>query len=298
MAGDAPSPRPCSFQVQSDRSASDLEAFEWNPSMDLLACLTTPPDSSMVVYRLLSEDQSPKLLSEKITGIGSALAWSPCGRRIAVGDCLGGVSIYDGESGAVLRSSRLHTRPVVALSWVSAETAGGQAAVPSWPLALPPLLPVPSAPSNMYACALDADPELDDGGGAFTLLASVDDSGLAVVSAGGTLALQAVPLFPEQAAVPSPVRLGCQSPASPAPLSPAAALSAAGVSNGERPARGSRRPRACRLSPGGMSISSSWCSTSSSWSATSCSRLATCSGRACARRYRPGFGARRRRRRR
>ncbi|CAK0874174.1 unnamed protein product [Prorocentrum cordatum] len=159
MAGDAPSPRPCSFQVQSDRSASDLEAFEWNPSMDLLACLTTPPDSSMVVYRLLSEDQSPKLLSEKITGIGSALAWSPCGRRIAVGDCLGGVSIYDGESGAVLRSSRLHTRPVVALSWVSAETAGGQAAVPSWPLALPPLLPVPSAPSNMYACALDADPE-------------------------------------------------------------------------------------------------------------------------------------------
>ncbi|CAK0874177.1 unnamed protein product, partial [Prorocentrum cordatum] len=185
MAGDAPSPRPCSFQVQSDRSASDLEAFEWNPSMDLLACLTTPPDSSMVVYRLLSEDQSPKLLSEKITGIGSALAWSPCGRRIAVGDCLGGVSIYDGESGAVLRSSRLHTRPVVALSWVSAETAGGQAAVPSWPLALPPLLPVPSAPSNMYACALDADPELDDGGGAFTLLASVDDSGLAVVSAGG-----------------------------------------------------------------------------------------------------------------
>ena len=31
----------------------------------------------------------------------------PCGRKIAVGDRLGGVAIYDGESGAVLHTRRL-----------------------------------------------------------------------------------------------------------------------------------------------------------------------------------------------
>merc|ERR1719460_1012875 len=87
---------PTSFKIFSDRTASDLEAFEWNASMDLLACLSAVPDSTLSIYRLLSEEQSPKLLSEKVAGGGSALAWSPCGRKVAVGDHSGGVAVYDG----------------------------------------------------------------------------------------------------------------------------------------------------------------------------------------------------------
>eukprot|EP00401_Gymnodinium_catenatum_P068841 CAMPEP_0117469242 /NCGR_PEP_ID=MMETSP0784-20121206/6589_1 /TAXON_ID=39447 /ORGANISM="" /LENGTH=170 /DNA_ID=CAMNT_0005263273 /DNA_START=46 /DNA_END=554 /DNA_ORIENTATION=+ len=142
---------PWSFRVFSDRKASDLEAFEWNASMDLLACLTAPPDSTLSIYRLLPEDQSPKLLSEKVTGIGTALAWSPCGRRVAVGDRLGGISIFDGESGAVLRTQRPHSHPVAALSWVAAGTPSDVSGELRWSRMLPPLLAVPSAPSNMYA---------------------------------------------------------------------------------------------------------------------------------------------------
>ncbi|CAE8619455.1 unnamed protein product, partial [Polarella glacialis] len=192
-------PRSTFFRAFSDRSASDLEAFEWNSTMDLLACLTAPPDSTMSIYRLLSEDQSPKLLSEKITGIGTSLAWAPCGRRIAVGDRLGGVTIYDGETGAVLHSRRPHSKPVTALSW--ADAAGhtpGSSEVP-WSHMLPPLLAVPSAPSNMFAeSPSEADGDSGGGsrgGGGFNLLVSADEGGRVVVSAGGTFPLQALELF-------------------------------------------------------------------------------------------------------
>eukprot|EP00927_Polykrikos_kofoidii_P071723 TRINITY_DN67959_c0_g1_i1.p1 TRINITY_DN67959_c0_g1~~TRINITY_DN67959_c0_g1_i1.p1 ORF type:complete len:925 (+),score=165.99 TRINITY_DN67959_c0_g1_i1:55-2829(+) len=199
--GEAVVAKPCSFRLFSDRSAAELEAFEWNASMDLLACLTTPPDSTLSIYRLLAEDRGLKILSEKISGIGTALAWSPCGRHVAVGDRLGGIAVIDGESGAVLSSQQLHHKPVAALSWVAAgapasgEVTGIGADVP-WSRMLPPLLAVPTAPGNMYADLPDVD--LGAGGvaggalsaEAFTLLVSADEGGIVVVSAGGRFMLQ------------------------------------------------------------------------------------------------------------
>eukprot|EP00931_Biecheleriopsis_adriatica_P067109 TRINITY_DN41302_c0_g1_i1.p1 TRINITY_DN41302_c0_g1~~TRINITY_DN41302_c0_g1_i1.p1 ORF type:complete len:877 (-),score=177.17 TRINITY_DN41302_c0_g1_i1:56-2488(-) len=161
--------------------------------MDLLACLTAPPDSTMSIYRLLSEDQSPKLLSEKITGVGTSLAWSPCGRRLAVGDRLGGVTIYDGETGAVLHSRRAHGKPVTALSWADAGPTGGDE--PSASRMLPPLLTVPSAPSNMYTETTAGAEEKVAGN--FSLLVSADEGGHVVISAGGSFPLQAQDLYGE-----------------------------------------------------------------------------------------------------
>eukprot|EP00928_Gymnodinium_smaydae_P029978 TRINITY_DN22420_c0_g1_i1.p1 TRINITY_DN22420_c0_g1~~TRINITY_DN22420_c0_g1_i1.p1 ORF type:complete len:871 (-),score=167.21 TRINITY_DN22420_c0_g1_i1:60-2570(-) len=188
-----------SFRIFSDRNAADLEAFEWNTSMDLLACLTAPPDSTLSIYRLLSEDRSPKLLSEKVTGVGTVLTWSPCGRKVAVGDRLGGISVFDGESGALLRSHRPHARPIVALSWVAASRPSDAALDPPLARMLPPLLAVPSAPSNMYAEVPESEAEpsdqlLNDG---LSLLVSADETGLLVVSAGGTLSLLKTVLFDE-----------------------------------------------------------------------------------------------------
>lgn len=162
--------------------------------MDLLACLTAPPDSTLSIYRLLSEEQGPKLLSEKITGIGTTLAWSPCGRKIAVGDRLGSITIYDGETGTALHSRRLHARPVASLSWSSA--LGGTEALlaePPWVHMLPPLLPVPSAPSNMYTEVADGDTEVQPGVG-LSFLASADEGGLVIVSVGGSFPLLAARL--------------------------------------------------------------------------------------------------------
>ncbi|CAE7506809.1 APC4 [Symbiodinium sp. CCMP2456] len=185
MDAEASSPKPMgAFRIFSDRSASDLEAFEWNPTMDLLACLTAPPDSTMSIYRLLSEDQSPKLLSEKITGTGSALAWSPCGRRLAVGDRLGGIAIYDGETGGVLHSRRSHAVAVTAFCWVE---SGSACEDPAWTQVLPPLLSVPSAPSNMFAEPREEAPTSAAG---LTFLASVDEGGHVVIAAGGTFPVQ------------------------------------------------------------------------------------------------------------
>ncbi|CAJ1405596.1 unnamed protein product [Effrenium voratum] len=192
------------FRIFSDRSASDLEAFEWNSTMDLLACLTAPPDSTMSIYRLLSEDQSPKLLSEKVTGVGTTLAWSPCGRRLVVGDRLGGITLYvrlqvvislneDGETGAVLHTRRSHTAPITAFCWIDAgdleDTWLARSSM------LPPLLSVPSAPSNMYA-ETPSKEELSPSG--FTLLVSLDEAGHLVVAARGTFPLQAQNLFEGQ----------------------------------------------------------------------------------------------------
>jgi len=182
------------YKIDSNRPASDLEAFEWNTSMDLLACLTAPPDSTLSIYRLLSEEQSPKLLSEKITGLGTTLAWSPCGRKIAVGDRHGGITIYDSESGAVQHAHRLHSHPISVLSWVGAGTIDELAGDTPWSRMLPPLLAVPTAPSNMYAEVPDADVEQETGED-FTLLVSGDDSGFLVISAGGTFPLQTTQLF-------------------------------------------------------------------------------------------------------
>lgn len=240
---------PQSFRPFSDRSALDLEAFEWNSSMDLLACLTAPPDSTMSIYRLLAEDQSPKLLSEKITGIGTALAWSPCGRKIAVGDRLGGVAVYDGECGTMLHVRRPHARPVAALSW----TDGGNAASvedPSWSRMLPPLLTVPSSASNMYAETHDAE-TAEQGSSDFSLLISIDDSGLVVVSANGTFTLQACQLFER----PTPQQF--ESPVHPSAGADGAGIVAAAVTwpDGllrDRPgpeALATRKPKAVRLSP-------------------------------------------------
>jgi len=235
QAADSTGGKPCSFRMFSDRTASDLEAFEWNASMDLLACLTAPPDSTLSIYRLLSEEQSPKLLSEKITGIGTALAWSPCGRRIAVGDRLGGVAIYDGESGAVLHTRRLHMRPVVALSWVDANTGCDSSGEPPWSHMLPPLLAIPSAPSNMYSEMPVADIEPDVGDG-FSLLASADEGGHVIVSAGGTFSLQVTHLS----------KCGCSPPtSSPGPSQLSASFSDA--LRGEQLI--TRRLAAVRLSP-------------------------------------------------
>jgi len=203
QSGSATAPRRGNnFQVVSDRRATalDLEAFEWNSTMDLLACLTAPPDSTLSVYRLLSDEQSPKLLSEKISGVGTALAWSPCGRKIAVGDRLGVVAIYDGESGAVLHTRRLHRHPVVALSWTSASTSDISSLQvmeeePPATAKLPPLLTVPSAINNIYGDAVDAGIEPIDADG-FTMLVSVDEGGTLMVSSSGTFPLQAVQLFP------------------------------------------------------------------------------------------------------
>mmetsp|Transcript_17596 Transcript_17596/g.40697 ORF Transcript_17596/g.40697 Transcript_17596/m.40697 type:complete len:849 (-) Transcript_17596:27-2573(-) len=203
------------FQIVSDRRATalDLEAFEWNATMDLLACLTAPPDSTLSVYRLLSEDQSPKLLSEKITGIGTSLAWSPCGRRIAVGDRLGGVSVYDGESGAVLHTKRLHRYAVVALSWTSASAGALDQATHTMPTQdLPPLLSVPSAPSNMFVETAEAAAE-PNGSEGFTMLVSIDEGGIVMVSSKGTFPLQAVQLFTGEGPV---TRTEVSSPGSPA----------------------------------------------------------------------------------
>jgi len=178
-----------SFAIFSDRSAADLEALEWNPSMDLLACLTAQPDSTLSIYRLLSDN--PKILSEKVTGIGTVLAWSPCGRKVAVGDRLGGVTIYDGETGAVLHTKRLHDHPVRALSWEGAGAGAGSEGTnePPWSQMLPPLLSMPSAPSNMYAELPDADVE-SNVSSSWSLLASADEGGLVIISAGGTFPLQ------------------------------------------------------------------------------------------------------------
>jgi len=184
-----------SFHIFSDRTASDLCALEWNASMDLLACLAAPPDSTLSVYRLLSEEQSPKLLSEKIAGIGTALTWSPCGRKVAVGDRLGGVAIYDGETGAVLHARRPHAHPVAALHWMAAEGPDDRAAEPPWSRMLPPLTAVPTAPSNMHSELPDADVYEPDSAAGLSFLVSADESGLVVVSAGGTFPLQATRLF-------------------------------------------------------------------------------------------------------
>eukprot|EP00439_Symbiodinium_sp_Y106_P038938 s1268_g4.t1 len=138
----------------------------------------------MSIYRLLSEDQSPKLLSEKITGTGSALAWSPCGRRLAVGDRLGGIAIYDGETGAVLHSRRSHAVAVAAFCWVESGSAWED---PAWTQVLPPLLSVPSAPSNMFAEPREEAPTSAAG---LTFLASVDEGGHVVIAAGGTFPVQ------------------------------------------------------------------------------------------------------------
>mmetsp|Transcript_17339 Transcript_17339/g.38426 ORF Transcript_17339/g.38426 Transcript_17339/m.38426 type:complete len:775 (+) Transcript_17339:77-2401(+) len=180
------------FSVVSDRAASDLEAFEWNSTMDLLACLTAAPDSTMSIYRLLSEDQSPKLLSEKITGVGSSLAWSPCGRRVAVGDRLGGITLFDGETGSVLHSRRSHSAPVTALCWVDGHYAYEE---PAWSGMLPPLLTVPSAPSNMFA---ETPSREDLNSSKFSILASVDEVGHVVLAAGGTFPLQVKDIFEDQ----------------------------------------------------------------------------------------------------
>jgi len=236
---------PHSFRVFSDRSASDLGAFEWNASMDLLACLTAPPDSTMSIYRLLSEDQSPKLLSEKITGVGTALTWSPCGRKVAVGDRLGGMAIYDGESGTVLHTRRLHTCSVTALSWFDAAAAGSLGGEPPWSRMLPPLLAVPSAPSNMYAEMPDADVEPNTGDD-FSLLVSVDEAGLIVISAGGTFPLQVTQLFGEQ---PLAHPLSPCSADLPRHLSCSAAASLPEALREQQLALPARRPGAVRLSP-------------------------------------------------
>lgn len=180
------------FSVVSDRAASDLEAFEWNSTMDLLACLTAAPDSTMSIYRLLSEDQSPKLLSEKITGVGSSLAWSPCGRRVAVGDRLGGITLFDGETGSVLHSRRSHSAPVTALCWVDGHYAYEE---PAWSEMLPPLLTVPSAPSNMFA---ETPSREDLNSSKFSILASVDEVGHVVLAAGGTFPVQVKDIFEDQ----------------------------------------------------------------------------------------------------
>mmetsp|Transcript_37477 Transcript_37477/g.74331 ORF Transcript_37477/g.74331 Transcript_37477/m.74331 type:complete len:841 (+) Transcript_37477:128-2650(+) len=237
-----------SFRVFSDRPASDLEALEWNCSMDLLACLTAPPDSTMSIYRLLSEDQSPKLLSEKVTGVGTALAWSPCGRKVVVGDRLGGVIVYDGESGAVLHTRRMHPQPVAAFSWVDASLDGSITGEPPWTRMLPPLLAVPSSPSNMYAeMPPDADVEaLNSNSSSFSFLVSADEGGLIVVSAGGTFPLQATRLDggEARAAPPSP---------SQASIPPCSSCTVAGDVAGaiqlELPCLAGRRPRAVSLSP-------------------------------------------------
>lgn len=193
MGGDARSILlgPASIPIFSDRPAStDIEAFEWNPSMDLLACLTAPPDSTMSIYRLLSEEQGPKLLSEKITGTGTTLAWSPCGRKIAVGDRLGGVTVYDGETGTVLNSRRMHARPVASLAWTSCNTVRDAAAEPSCLHMLPPLLPVPSTPSNMYTEVADAETH-NRPRDSCSFLTSTDEGGLIIVSDGGSFPLLA-----------------------------------------------------------------------------------------------------------
>jgi len=228
------------FQIVSDRRATalDLEAFEWNATMDLLACLTAPPDSTLSVYRLLSEDQSPKLLSEKITGIGTSLAWSPCGRRIAVGDRLGGVSVYDGESGAVVHTKRLHRYPVVALSWTSASLGAAEDHLvqPMPTKDLPPLLSVPSAPSNMFVESSEAAAETSGSEG-FTMLVSIDEGGIVMVSSRGTFPLQAVQLFTGEGPV-------TRTEISSSPGSPAASLQLDGLLDGP-----AKRCVAASLSP-------------------------------------------------
>jgi len=209
--------------------------------------LTAPPDSTMSIYRLLSEDQSPKLLSEKVTGVGTALAWSPCGRKVVVGDRLGGVIVYDGETGAVLHTRRMHPQPIAAFSWVDAGLDGSTGEPPRSQM-LPPLLAVPSSPSNMYAeSPPDADIEaLNSSSSSFSFLVSVDESGLIVVSAGGTFPLQATrlvggdllaaPSSPSQASIP---------PCSTCTV----AGEVAGATELELPCLAGRRPRAVSLSP-------------------------------------------------
>eukprot|EP00929_Paragymnodinium_shiwhaense_P090399 TRINITY_DN50588_c0_g1_i1.p1 TRINITY_DN50588_c0_g1~~TRINITY_DN50588_c0_g1_i1.p1 ORF type:complete len:934 (+),score=221.65 TRINITY_DN50588_c0_g1_i1:124-2925(+) len=234
--------RPCSFRIFSDRGAAALEAFEWNPHMDLLACLTAPPDSTLTIYRcVLVEVQNQKLLSEKVAGIGTALAWSPCGRRVAVGDRHGCISVYDGETGVVLRSQRLHRQPVVALSWLAADAATSEA--PLWSKSmLPPLLSVPSAPSNMYAEAQEGD---EGGDAVFSLLTSADEGGTVVVSAGGTLALQRTHVVGDVASGCRPMCSDGYGGTVPAVASPLAGSSPAAASWPSS----HRRIRAVRLSP-------------------------------------------------
>lgn len=226
-------PEATSFKVETNRPAMDMQAIEWNSSMDLLACLTAPPDSKMSVNRFFAEERTAKLLSEKISGVGTALAWSPCGRKIAVGDRLGVVTVYDGETGATLHVSRPHARPVAALSWAATEAvAPGDA---PWSRMLPPLLAVPSSVGGMYTEALDAEAaEAPEGATAAAgLLSSVDEGGLVVVSAGGTLPLQAAQIVGgagggAAATWPEGLLEGC----------------------GEAPcALAARRPRAVRMSP-------------------------------------------------
>jgi len=204
--------------------------------MDLLACLTAAPDSTLSIYRLLSEDKSPKLLSEKITGIGTALSWSPCGRKIAVGDRLGGVTIYDGETGAVLHARQLHEHPVRALSWVGTGVGGDVTAEPPWSHMLPPLLTMPSAPSNMYTELPVADVEPDVSNG-LSLLVSADDGGLVTISAGGTFPLQAT-----QVSCGGPLQVS-------SPLQREASFGVSHLSDGRSRQLDSRRLASVRLSP-------------------------------------------------
>ena len=87
------------LKVFSDRHVGALGSFQWNPSMDLLATVSTGHDSLLSVWRLLSEEASKKLFSEK-TPDGVCLRWSPQGRTLAVGDESGRIYVLEvAESG-------------------------------------------------------------------------------------------------------------------------------------------------------------------------------------------------------
>ena len=58
-----------------------------------------------------------------------------------------GLCTEPGESGAVLHARRSHTEAVTAFCWVE---CGAGFEDPAWLQLLPPLLSVPSAPSNMF----------------------------------------------------------------------------------------------------------------------------------------------------
>merc|ERR1711860_471024 len=79
-------------------------------------------------------------------------------------------------------------------SWTESVTGGTVSEDLPWSRMLPPLLVVPTAANNMYAEAPDAE-VAERETASFSLLVSIDEGGLVVVSANGTFTLQASQLF-------------------------------------------------------------------------------------------------------
>jgi hypothetical protein len=117
----SPSQGPEYFRVYSDREQAPGK-FVWNPTMDLLAVLSSADESAVSVHRLLPDDDEPYLFHEQLPFAASAVGWHPSGRELAVGDVHGNVFILTAEPEDERRLhevQKLHGSAVASLCWIS-----------------------------------------------------------------------------------------------------------------------------------------------------------------------------------